>query len=134
MIRRTPRSTRTYTPFPYTTLFRSGQVADYVLAVEDLDVLFGLDVGSGDDAGAGLGQRERGAFAGAHADGDVLEVEQDFQHVLLQPFDRAVLVQHAVDLDLGDREAGDRRQQHAAQRVAEGVAVDRKSTRLNSSH
>src|SRR3546814_20539310 len=25
MIRRPPRSTRTYTPFPYTTLFRSGR-------------------------------------------------------------------------------------------------------------
>ena len=34
-----------------------------------------------------------------------------------------VLVQHAVDLDFRDREAGDRRQQHATQRVAERVAV-----------
>src|SRR3546814_5264057 len=29
MIRRQPRSTRTDTLFPYTTLFRSGQVADF---------------------------------------------------------------------------------------------------------
>jgi hypothetical protein len=35
--------------------------------------------------------------------GDVLEVQQDFDHVLLQAFDRGVLVQHAVDFDLGNR-------------------------------
>src|SRR5690606_26708085 len=100
-----------------------GQVRDHVVGVEDLDVVVGLDVGGGDDARAGLAQRQRRAFAGAHADRDVLEVEQDFEHVLLQAFDRAVFVQHAVDLDLGDREARDRGQQHAAQRVAQGVAI-----------
>src|SRR5690606_39645022 len=46
-----------------------------------------------------------------------------FEHVFLQALDRAVLVQHAVDLDLGDRIAGDRGQQHAPQCVAEGMAV-----------
>src|SRR5690606_5540393 len=45
------------------------------------------------------------------------------EHVFLQALDRAVLVQHAVDLDFGDCEAGDGRQQYAAQRVAEGVAI-----------
>ena len=62
-----------------------------------------------------------------HADGDVLEVEQHLDHVLLQALERGVLVQHAVDLDLGDRATGNRRQQHAAQRVAQGVAEPRSS-------
>src|SRR5690606_33349566 len=91
--------------------------------VEDLDVVVGLDVGGGDDARPALGQGQGGAVAGAHPDRHVLEVEQHLEHVFLQAFDRAVLVQHAVDLDFGDREAGDRGQQHAAQRVAEGMAV-----------
>src|SRR5690606_36463304 len=63
------------------------------------------------------------ALAGTHADGDVLEVEQDLEHVFLQAFDGAVFVQHAVDLDIGDGEARDRGQQHAPQRIAERVAV-----------
>jgi hypothetical protein len=70
-----------------------------------------------------LARVEGGLVAVVHADGHVLEVEQDFDHVLLQAFNRGVLVQHAVDLDLGDGEAGDRGQQHATQRVAEGVAI-----------
>src|SRR3546814_16184413 len=37
MLRRPPRSTRTYTPFPYTTLFRSR-----ALALENLHILLGL--------------------------------------------------------------------------------------------
>ena len=44
-------------------------------------------------------------------------------HVFLQAFERGVLVQHAVDLDFGDGEAGNRRQQHATQRIAQRVAV-----------
>jgi hypothetical protein len=44
-------------------------------------------------------------------------------HVFLHAVDRRVLVQHAGDRDLGRRVADHRRQQHAAQRVAQGVAV-----------
>src|SRR3546814_14017955 len=36
MIRRPPRSTRTDTLFPYTTLFRSGLVAVYLWSFEDV--------------------------------------------------------------------------------------------------
>src|SRR5690606_17039110 len=100
-----------------------GQVRDHVVGVEHLDVVVGLDVGRGDHARPALAQGQGGALAGAHADRHVLEVQQDLEHVFLQALDRAVLVQHAVDLDLGDRIAGDRGQQHAPQRVAEGMAV-----------
>src|SRR5262249_44024097 len=51
-----------------------------------------------------------------------LQVEQDIDHVFLHAFDAGVLVQHAVDLDLGDGAAWHGRQQHPAQRVAERVA------------
>src|SRR3546814_2671620 len=56
MIRRPPRSTRTDTPFPYTTRFRSGQPAA-------LDV-FGarpaiLDIEAADDLGADAAREER---------------------------------------------------------------------------
>ena len=40
----------------------------------------------------------------------------------LTPGHGGELVQHAVDPDAGDRGAGDRGEQRAAQRVAEGVA------------
>src|SRR3546814_5382354 len=51
MIRRPPRSTRTDTLFPYTTLFRSTPVADAV----------GPAAGGGTDLGAGGGFRFRRA-------------------------------------------------------------------------
>src|SRR3546814_1444879 len=38
MIRRPPRSTRTDTLFPYTTLFRSGDLALYLAALENVQV------------------------------------------------------------------------------------------------
>src|SRR3546814_16032612 len=50
MLRRPPRSTRTYTPFPYTTLFRSGELLRQpVVVAEQAGVL----VAEGDDDGAG---------------------------------------------------------------------------------
>jgi hypothetical protein len=52
-----------------------------------------------------------------------LEVEDDVDDVLLHPLDRGVLVQHAGNLDLGGGVAGHRREQDAAQRVSERVAV-----------
>ena len=94
-----------------------------MLAVEDLDVVVGLDIGGRHDARTRLRQRQRRAFAGAHADGDVLEVQQNFQHVFLQALDGAVLVQHAVDLDFGNREARNRRQEHATQGIAQRVPI-----------
>src|SRR3546814_14918801 len=83
MIRRPPRSTRTDTLFPYTTLFRSE-----AQRVEQLDVLLGVFAG------------QRRGFAGKLVEG----------------------------IGDGDGIVGDVRQRHIAQHV------DRKSTRLNSSH
>src|SRR3546814_11104571 len=92
MIRRPPRSTRTDTLFPYTTLFRSG----------------------GDDVVADT------AVVGARTEMELLVVAE----ATLQP--------HAGELDrLRIGEA--LRQRHRGGADAR-LALDRKSTRLNSSH
>src|SRR3546814_9826704 len=110
MIRRPPRSTRTDTLFPYTTLFRSlgpeserGGLADPCLA--DVGAVGGAEVldeplltGRGDAGVAG---------------GDVVVVESD----------RGVRAPTDQDRCLGQVGA-----------FADVGAVDRKSTRLNSSH
>ena len=54
-----------------------------------------------------------------HLERDLLQVEDDVGRVLDHARDRRELVQHAVDLDRGDRRALDRGEQHAAQRVAD---------------
>src|SRR3546814_7864158 len=59
MIRRPPRSTRTDTLFPYTTLFRSPQLA----GVDRVECMLGVDESAGAADLLGLGhhvQRERG--------------------------------------------------------------------------
>src|SRR5690606_14687296 len=86
------------------------------------DRVIDLDVTRGDDTLALLRKRERGLVLAVHADRHVLEVQQDFDHVLLQSFEGGVFVQHAVDFNLDDRAAGNGRQQHAPQRVAERMA------------
>ncbi len=94
-----------------------------MVGIQDLDIVIGLDIGGGHDARALLLQAQGGVLDVLHADGDVLEVQQNLKHVFLQTFDRGVLVQHAIDLDFGDRIAGDRGQQHATQGVAQRMAV-----------
>ncbi|PZR47420.1 MAG: hypothetical protein DI537_59595 [Stutzerimonas stutzeri] len=55
-------------------------------------------------------------------DDEVLEVEDDLDHVLLDARHRVELVRDAVDPDARDRGARDRREQGATERVAEGVS------------
>ena len=57
-----------------------------------------------------------------HLDGDFLDVEHDVGDVLAHAGDRGEFMQHAVDLHGGHGGAAQRRQQHAAQRVAERQA------------
>ena len=53
---------------------------------------------------------------------EVLEVQDDVGDVLLDARDGVELVEGVVEAHLGDGRAGDRRQQRAAQGVAERVA------------
>src|SRR3546814_2600815 len=101
MIRRPPRSTRTDTLFPYTTLFRSLDRA----------------------AGKGLG-------------GQLADDGQHFGIPAVEP--RGARQDHLLAglVGMADRQ---RDRQRAAHRIAEDVGLfdpelDRKSTRLNSSH
>src|SRR3546814_6896667 len=150
MIRRPPRSTRTDTLFPYTTLFRS--VGGAVFAGFDLpgaevdpclrrfDLAFHVGELDADRLVAderlaeslallrpfgGLGHRDAGVGAAAHRHAEPLAVE-----VAHDADETGIFLPDQVfggDTDVGEMDRG-------------GVAappahlVDRKSTRLNSSH
>src|SRR3546814_5870141 len=122
MIRRPPRSTRTDTLFPYTTLFRSGGTIDAALEAERRVIIF---------------KRLNGAEHHAKPDG----ATQALLRALAVAMDQRVMRP-------GDRRARAEQDQRVEQRQAEGVdhlqpdrrpcatndLGDRKSTRLNSSH
>src|SRR3546814_14221055 len=94
MIRRPPRSTRTDTLFPYTTLFRSDDHADVDRDVEDLE-------------------RHRAA--------DIVGLVE--------------LADLARDIALEQPDPDDQREQREEEAAFERhQEIDRKSTRLNSSH
>jgi hypothetical protein len=73
-------------------------------------------------AGALLAQVHHDRLVVLRGDDQALDVQDEVGDVLLDPGDGGELVQHAVDPDAGDGRAGDRGQQRAPQRVAEGVA------------
>src|SRR3546814_13063722 len=89
MIRRPTRSTRTYTPFPYTTLFRSHPVG---LSLVDKDVKF-----------------------------DIARIGSAYLQIL------DGVIEEFLELVRLDRQFGQHYQ-------FIGERIDRKSTRLNSSH
>ena len=99
-----------------------GQVREHQLRVHDFDVVVRVDVAGRDRSRAFLRQAQLGAVTRVHLERHLLEVQQDVDHVFLHTFDGGVLVQHAFDLDLGDRGARHGRQQHTTQGVAERVA------------
>jgi len=82
-----------------------------------------LDVARGDRAFAFLAQDQRDLVAVVQTEHHALQVEHDVDHVFLNAIHRRVLVQHAGDRHFGGRIADHRRQQHAAQRVAQGVTI-----------
>src|SRR4029079_10141664 len=96
---------------------------DVRVRVEDLDARGQVDVLGGDltRAGDDHGRLDL-ARVGVHAAHHALEVEHDVGHVLLDALDRGELVGDALDPHAGHRGAGERGQQHPAQRVAERVA------------
>src|SRR3546814_5340954 len=121
MIRRPPRSTRTDTLFPYTTLFRSEELAEGVAAAREL-VEIAADV-VGDPQVVGVVRRAVAEAAPVVALGEVVGgavLDLGGRHAEVQA--RIVgEVEAAAHLGLVDFRL----------HVAVG---DRKSTRLNSSH
>src|SRR3546814_11332878 len=112
MIRRPPRSTRTDTLFPYTTLFRSWE-GRYITVQQQ---------GTWEYV-----SRARGIHAAV-----ILAIEEaaDGRHVILVEQYRVPLKRHCLELPAGL--VGD----EGVAEVTESAAQreDRKSTRLNSSH
>src|SRR3546814_16864346 len=116
MRRRPPRSTRTDTLFPYTTLFRSAGLGNEEIGAGDADL--GLEIAVAQHAARLGDQRLRVAAARAelHTMGRVIGM------MILEQF--------------GDLLAGlvQRRADDVARRLMGQLDEDRKSTRLNSSH
>src|SRR3546814_6242873 len=106
MIRRPPRSTRTDTLFPYTTLFRSPLVGAQ-REVEGSGVLQQVDA--------------------LHAAGEALEV------VVLQQLRGGHRQREGGEREVQPAQPQGRKAEQEADREA-GQPGDRKSTRLNSSH
>ena len=73
--------------------------------------------------GNGAYQASAARTIGVHAQRQLLDVEDDVDDVFANAFQRRELVDDAVDLDGRHRRALQGRQQHAAQGVADGVAV-----------
>jgi hypothetical protein len=99
-----------------------GDGGDVGVRLEDLDVAVGLNVAAAHFAGLVDLQGQGLDLIGVQLQRNLLEVEDDVGRVLDHARDRRELVQHAVDLDRGDCRAFNRREQHAAQRVADGGA------------
>ena len=88
----------------------------------DLDAGGRRDVGGRDLTRSLLAQVHDDGLVAVGTHHEFLEVQDDVGDVLLHPFDGGELVEHAVDTEAGNRGAGNRGQQGAAQRVAERVA------------
>jgi hypothetical protein len=95
---------------------------DVVVGVEDLDAGGELDVTCSDVGRAGHAQVDGARLFVLRTDHELFEVEDDVRDVLGHPFDRGELVQHSVDLHLGDSGPRDGREKSPAQRVAQRVA------------
>ena len=92
------------------------------VGAEDLDVGRDLEVAGGGVARAPLVEAHGHRLVAVHPEEEVLQVEDEVGDVLLHPRQGGELVEGVVEADLGDRRARDRRQQGAAEGVAERVA------------
>src|SRR3546814_6232555 len=140
MIRRPPRSTRTDTLFPYTTLFRSGHRAPYRLAIAQLRPRINTDSERVHDTCGCLRLQVTAHHlyymavqeAHRHAPGVVGRGKQALEIHM----DRAN-VRHFTLLSSADKAAHmtfDWKAVSAHQNTIRSTQTDRKSTRLNSSH
>src|SRR3546814_3627505 len=122
MIRRPPRSTRTDTLFPYTTLFRSTQGAERLLDRNDLDVVVEAHLLTDEEPQGRLPQRQEGGLLQLLVVVEQRQTIGDDEHGCR----RIVVEAHVprpVEID-GTLRIG----------AVGGRLQDRKSTRLNSSH
>ena len=101
-------------------LVREGR--DDLLRVDDFDGRVALDEFRSDVART-FGGETHGAWSFAiHRDDDALDVQDDVDDIFENAWNRREFVSHALDLDLGDRSALNRGEQHATKAVANGGA------------
>src|SRR5437867_5838353 len=93
--------------------------ADIDVLVENLDIRIVFDIARGVDARLKPFQINRLAFIAVYFQRDLFQVENDVGRIFDDAWNRRELVQHTFDLHRGDRSALDRRQQHAAECVAD---------------
>jgi hypothetical protein len=98
-----------------------GQIGNNQFRIDDLDIVIAGNVTGRDRARALLGQLDFGFFTAMHPDRDGLEIEQYFDDVLLDALHARVLMQYTFDLRLDNCSAGHGGQQHAPERIAQGV-------------
>ena len=93
------------------------------VGIDQLDVLVELDVGGGDFAFLVDGEQEGLRVARVRLEEDLLEVQDDVGDIFDDALDGGEFVHGALDLDGGDGGAFQGGKQHAAEGVADGMAV-----------
>jgi len=95
-----------------------------LIRIDDRDRAVGFDVARVDRTGfVVFDVHHRFVHVGREHQRELLQPLDDLMHVLDHPGNRLVLVHHAVEPEGPHRRAPQRREQHAAQRVAERIAV-----------
>jgi hypothetical protein len=97
--------------------------ANVLGGIDQLDVLVELDVGGGDFAVFVGREQEDLRIAGVGLEEDFLEIQDDVGDVLNDTFDGGKFVHRAINFDGRDGSAFQGGQEHAAEGVADGVAV-----------
>ena len=75
---------------------------------DDFYIVVHLDIASRDRSGTGFAQGQSCLFALKHAQCNSLEVQQNFNDIFLQAFNRCVLVQHTVNFNFDNGASGNR--------------------------
>src|SRR5690606_1859087 len=102
-------------------LARLREIRDDELGVQHFDVVVELNVAGRHGTRALLMETQLRLIACIEANRHLLEIQQDVDDIFLYALDARVLVQYAVDLRLGDCAPRHGRQQHAPERVAQGM-------------
>src|SRR3546814_4461687 len=140
MIRRPPRSTRTDTLFPYTTLFRSGFRTLLTELAPEPCFSQSLSESYGQSGALQQGNRQLVAATVAGAEHPAVAFKAGrpalpVGHHAARAGDDGHLRQIVVRLEVGlDHEVGKAARQQPVVEAVAAVERDRKSTRLNSSH
>ncbi len=96
---------------------------DVQLGIHDLGAHRDVEVAGGDGTGTLLAEREGDRVVVVELHDELLEVEDDLHHVFGDALDGRELVEHVLYVDARDGGTGDRREQHAPERVAQRDAV-----------